>query len=262
MTNVPSPTSLGSIKEGVIEQTTSNLVNVRAEPNTKAAVRARVRANDPVRWRETPTHLLDGYRWVYLESHAGWIAADLVTFQERVLDAPIKLIDVPFRSQIGPGAGAFNKDCGAACANMLFQYMLIRAGFRPALAVTVDDMARDSELAIKGDKGLTPQAVAGLLQRYGIAAEAVRPLTVDLILHYLDEVGPVIVLVKYAHIRRDPFTGGHFMVVYGYGTHGFWMHDPYTGGANLYVPREALERALADTSEFAAFPNQGVVLRA
>jgi ABC-type bacteriocin/lantibiotic exporter with double-glycine peptidase domain len=168
---------------------------------------------------------------------------------------------VPYRSQIGAGASAYANDCGAACANMAFQYALEQAGLGQARGVTVDDMARDSALVGNGDRGLTPSQVVTLLAAYGVRAEARRAVTPEALVQEIDARRPIICLVAYKHIRpQDAFDGGHYVVVKGYGRYGFYVHDPYNGGADYYVSRAALVEAMRDVSPFASIPNQAVVL--
>lgn len=256
--------ALGEPRRGILTVTRANYVNVRQQSITTAPVVTTLRVGARVSYR--PKMLEGGgYQsagqtfntWYRLEEPAGWIAAHVVTLEEDEVDIPVKRLDVPFVSQMGAGANNRINDCGIACALMLYRWRLAQVGMRAPKPLTVDRMLLDSPLAAK-DAPLTLTAVERLLDDYGVDVLTRRPLTTDAIVDVLENGQPVIALVNYAQIGSRAM--GHYIVVFAYGERGFWIHDPYERGAEVYLKRETLDEALRNTDDFAAFPYQGIVL--
>jgi len=253
-----------SLTEGVITSTKANVVNVRRTASTQSTVLWELRVGSTVRY--DPTIFEGGaYRvggntvntWYALDE--GYVAAGVVTIETvgDTPDHPIRKLDVPFVSQLGPDANRTNNDCGIACVLMLIQFCLKAAGLRPMKALTVDRLIEDTPLAL-ADKPQGLTVLTGLLDTYGVDAQITRPLTPDAIIKQIDARKPVLALVNYQQIGGEAF--GHYVVVHGYGERGFYLHDPYHKGSDTYVSRESLDEALTNTSGFAAFPYQGVTL--
>lgn len=256
-----------TLQNGVIAATLSNVVNVRSQPNTSAAILRTLKVGDAVRYSATTvtggSYLANGKAlntWYALDS--GFIAAGVVAIgaPDDKPDTPIKRIDVPFVSQLGTDADRRANDCGVACALMLVQHTLQRAGLRPMKALTVDRLIDDTPLTA-ADAPLGLSALVALLDAYGVnAVIAPRPVNADAVVRYLDAGKPPILLVNYALIGGERI--GHYVVAVAYGERGFWIHDPYRKGAAYYLTRQALETALATVTDIgaASFPYQGVAL--
>lgn len=69
---------------------------------------------------------------------------------------------------------------------------------------------------------------------------------------------PPILLVNCRPIGGEAF--GHYVVVTGYASRGFWLHDPYERGKDVYLTTEQLDTAQTQMSGIASFPDQAVVL--
>lgn len=254
---VTPPTSV-PLRGGVVRSTVASFANVRAWPNDKSDDLGDVTAGERVQYRPA----VNG--WYYVEKAngvKGWVAAWVCVIQDAPAEAPAVRLDVPFRSQQGAGASAYRNDCGPACALMLMAYAMRRAGLLEPSAISVDDVARDTALASNGDSPLQLAEVSRVLTAYGIPNEVTRPLDLPRIRTLLDARKPPIVLVQYRHLAEGNPAFGHYAVVVAYAAGGFWLHDPYTGGAELYVTNDRLNAALTDMAGIAAYPYQGIILK-
>ncbi len=246
--------------KGVIKSSRANIINVREAASITAPILRTLRAGDFVTYQPTAVlgkeYLVGGMKmsgWYALD--VGFIAAGVVTISAEISETPLRLLNVPFVSQIDSTSKRTNNDCGVACALMLLQYRLAQVGLKPMRALTVDRMIADTALAHK-DSPLTLLAISNLLEAYGLTPKLVRPLNCNFILGSIDNLQPCIALVNYRHIGAGNF--GHYIIVHGYSENFFWVHDPYKEGANKPISREKLELALTDVSDFAAFPYQGI----
>lgn len=256
-----------ALQSGTLTATLSNVVNVRGQPTTAAAVLRTLKAGDAVRYNPTAisggAYTANGKTltgWYALDS--GYIAAGVVTIGApgEAPDTPIKRIDVPFVSQLGTDASKRANDCGVACSLMLIQHTLKRAGLRTMRGLTVNRLIEDTPL-VSSDAPLGLSALIALLDAYGVSAViAPRPVNADAVVRYLDAGKPPILLVNYAAIGGESI--GHYVVCVAYGERGFWLHDPYKRGAEVYVTRADLDRALATVTDIgaASFPYQGIAL--
>lgn len=247
---------------GVVKSSRNNVVRVRETPSTTARILRMLRVGDEIRY--SPEVVVGGdyeinkeifNTWFQLED--GFVATNVLTIgvvEEKEL--PLCLLNVPFISQIDNTSKRTNNDCGVACALMLIQYTIMRSGLKMMRALTVDKLVEDTSLKMR-DIPLTLTAVVNLMEDYGLSPKIIRPLNPEAIVKKLDESTPAILLVNYRHIGMGAF--GHYVVAHGYSEGGFFVHDPYKQGANLFVPREKLDLALTDTSTFAAFTYQGIV---
>lgn len=256
----PDRTTLGDPVLATVTSTAANIVNIRADTSTSAAILATFKTGDTITLRPTPTSAINGWNWYAVEVPVvGW-SASVFKWVAGAADQPIVKLSIPFVSQSGIGANKTNEDCGAACAVSKARYRYQRAGFADPVNFTVDDFAMKTRLAT-ADNGLTPPEVAALLTGYGVRAVARRPLLLSDLITALEADDPPIILVNYKWLNPNhPADLGHFVIVYAYGENGFWYNDPYLLGAGQYVTNDALTKAMSDVSTFAAFPNQGVTL--
>jgi len=262
----PQPTPPTMLLDGVLTATLSNVVNVRADKTTSAAILRTLKVGDALRYSPNTvtggTYSANGKplnSWYALDK--GYIAAGVVTIGApgESPDVPIKRLDVPFVSQLGADANARNNDCGVAACLMLIQHTLQRAGMRPMPALKVNRLIADTPLATT-DAPLGLSALVSLLDAYGVTAQTARPLNADAITRQLDAGKPPILLVNYQPIGGEAI--GHYVVAIGYSARGFWIHDPYKRGAAHYITRQALDAALATVTDIgaASWPYQGVTL--
>jgi hypothetical protein len=252
---------MSSFVSGVIKNSRANVVNVREDASITAPILRTLRVGDSVCYKQMAVvggeYTVAGTKMSsWFQLNTGFVAAGVVTISTEVLETPLRLLNVPFVSQIDSTSKRTNNDCGVACALMVIQHRLLIAGMRVMRALTVDRLVNDTPLAHK-DAPLTLSAVSNLLEAYGLNPKIMRPLNSDAIVKSIDDARPCILLVNYRHIGTGNF--GHYVVAHGYSENNFWIHDPYKEGANKPVSREKLEQALTDVSDFAAFPYQGIV---
>ena len=134
----------------------------------------------------------------------------------------VSLLDVPWVSQIGVGAGKFNNDCGAACVAML-----IRA--YTGKEITVDECYEQTGQTI--DAYLSFRQLEKVLEASGIAATYHRLCTQNFLTGMLLSQRPLIVLFNYGVFRKyvetwSAFAGMHFAVVAGLDTKHVFILDP------------------------------------
>lgn len=248
---------VGRLQPGIVAGTLGQWANLRAQPSTSAEDIGDIVAGDALEYRAPQ----DGWISVRHKGRDGWVSAGVVTLRPATTDAPAARVDVPFRSQLGPTANAYNNDCGAACALMLLCFAMRRAGLMEPAALTVDDVARKTRLPSNGDRPLSLEDVSRTLLGLGVANEVRRPLDVAALRQEIDARRPALALVQYKHLAEGNASMGHYVIVHGYGERGFWLHDPYTAGANAYVPTDALTRAMTDMGGIAAWSWNGIVLK-
>lgn len=255
--------------DGVVTGVLNEFANVRQSPATSASILRKLVVGDRVRYN--PTSINAGtsgaytaggktmYTWYQLEG-GGFVAVGVVSIGDSapVEDAPIKKLDVPFVSQLGTGAEKRNNDCGVACALMLHSYRMKQAGLQP-MKLAVNRLLDDTPLAAE-DKPLGLAALVNLLTLYGVTASTAQSLRAASIKAEIDAGRPPILLVNYRPIGGESF--GHYVVVTGYGARGFWLHDPYKRGRDIYITSEALEAAQTEMGGIASYPYQAVILAA
>jgi len=241
-------------RSGIVESMSGSYANVRAGYTTRSPVVGKLVVGAAVVYRPTDIKQ-DGYTWLQIDQPVrGYVAAEVCRIRDTPPAAKV-LLPVPYMSQLAVDAAQINNDCPESCAWMLIQYDRVRKQQRTMPMLTVDMMVRKRQ-----DVPQPLTHITALLDGFGVDAKYARPITLDVIVKELDAGRAVIALVAYKHIKADSFTGGHYVVFVGYSADGYYIHDPYKGGANFYLRREAAERALSDVSAFAAFSYQGVVL--
>ena len=143
-----------------------------------------------------------------------------------VLPDPVTILQVPWVSQLGPGAAFALGDCGPACAAMVLNYL--------GRQVTVDQVSIQTGLP-RSYKWSSFVHIKKAFRYWGIESYWARNCTLDNLRVELDNNRPVIVLVDYDHLpvywdanyaAKSP--NGHFILLVGYSTDGrFHYHDPY-----------------------------------
>jgi hypothetical protein len=257
----PSHDSLGTPVRYLASLPAGQYVNFRSVPEVMPSTDiGDVRDGDTI-WVRPKTWTGNGYRWasVKFNGRDGWVAADLIRFAPYETTHPMQYIEtVPYFSQISVTARLYNNDCGPACARMVLGHVFAKKGLQPPVAITVDDMSRDSSLA-SADRPIGLAEVQKLLMGYGVRSGISRTLNPDGIVSEIDRGNPVIVLVNYDHLKSGE-AYGHFVVVYGYSSTHFLIHDPLYLGAGRRVARLDLDRAMSDLKNIASVTYQGLVL--
>lgn len=256
-----------TFKDGVVDRVLDGHANVRQSPSTTAPIIGKLIVGSRVRYNPAQVNAgaagayrangLTMYTWWQLES-GGYVAVGVLSFSDpnQIPDAPIKWLDVPYISQLGTGAQKRNNDCGVAAAAMGHAFRMKQVGLLP-MKLSVDRLIEDTPLATSDDPlGVT--ALVNLLAVYGVTAHTATNMTPAAIRSALDVDRAVIALVNYRPIGGEAF--GHYVVVIGYGARGFWIHDPYKRGRNVYITTETLDAALTEINGIAGAPYQGVVL--
>lgn len=175
--------------------------------------------------------------------------------------------NLPYKSQLEPGALWANSDCGAACVWMVAKLDRLIRGLE--LRDDVDamarllaryrwgyDLSRPDQVAAARQRFATIGDLTWLAQQYRVPlfpsdySHATTRLTIDRIRLELDQLRPVICLVLYEELttrRNKSFKGGHYVVVKGYEADTFYLNDPYypgDEGEGVDVPAEELAKAL------------------
>lgn len=254
-------------KDGVIDRVLDGHANVRQSPSTTAKIIGQLVPGDRVRYNPAQINAgaagayrangLTMYTWWQLES-GGYAAVGVLSFADpnQIPDVPIKWLNVPHVSQIGTSAQKRNNDCGVAASKSAHDFVMQKSGLMP-MKLSVDRLIEDTPLAAS-DAPLGVAALVNLLAVYGVKARTALNMTPAAIRAEIDADRPFIALVNYRPIGGESF--GHYVVVIGYGSRGFWLHDPYKRGANVYVTTDTLEAALTEMNGIAGAPYQGVVL--
>ena len=154
-------------------------------------------------------------------------------------------LDVPYLSQLGPDAAFAPGDCGTAVLAMWLNYL--------GKAVTVDEVSAQTRL----DRGFNYTMPAHLIwaaRHWGVDLYWQRNLTLDVLRAEIDAGQPCIILVNYpslpSRMRYDPnYKDGHWLLVVGYDTMTFKIHDPYhsteIGGAFVSLTIAELDKSWA-----------------
>lgn len=242
-------------------------VNVRAGTSTTFAITRRVKTGEVVYF--DPNALVSGgtYRvgtktlntWIPVKE--GFVAQGVIRL-ELIQEPgdPIKLNDIPFVSQKGIGADRIINDCvEAACLSAIHKSHLM-SGRNLMRALTVDMLTRGRPDGVRSvNYGVQ------LLDDFGVPAKYMQPLDDAELMWQISMGKPVIMLVNYKYIGGEGF--GHFIVMTGYNDKGFWIHDPYNRGANVFISKTKFNAATSDYllpngKYFAdpSLPRQGIVL--
>lgn len=247
--------------DGIIASVAAGYVNVRVDKSVSATILKQFYVNNAVRYNPAAeqggAYSANGKTmttWYALEG-GGYIAAGVVQIREgtAVPDTPIKRMGAPFVSQLGTGANLLNNDCPEAVSLSGIHWSHLKSRRRLMRGLTINMLARG-----RGDDTQPPSYIVNLLNEFGVDAAYTRPLTPDIIAQQMEADRLPILLVNYQYIGGERF--GHYVVVNAYGTRGFWIHDPYRKGADVYLTRETLNLALSDVGGFATYSHQGVVL--
>jgi len=119
-----------------------------------------------------------------------------------------RILNVPYKSQNDADASAKRSDCGPCCIAMILGAIDKR--------VTTNEVTAAS--GVVGDSGLRLNEVVNAAKAFGLDMVVERDSTLDKLKRFIDNGQPPIALIKYGKIpdRRDPYAGGHFVVVVGY----------------------------------------------
>lgn len=241
----PNPETLGEPYEAVVTYVNSLYVNLRAEPFVKAADIGDVRVGNKVLVRPQ-TWPNGGYEWARLEQPAGWVASDLMRFAPLdTVDEPRVKLDVPYVSQLGADANAINNDCPEATALMLIQYNLKRRGLPVMAGLKVNMLVAGGDLKPREDVPKNADYILALLRDYCAEGRQLTNVTPDQLADLIDAQRPVIVLTTYDVVKPgDTFKGNHWLVLTGYGKHGFYGLDSYKANGEVYIRTGDLQRGM------------------
>lgn len=183
----------------------------------------------------------------------------------------IKLLEVPYYSQLGDDADYYVNDCLAAAFRMIWGWYRLHIGKDNPDNVTVNDFARDIYQS-SADLG-------SVLDVYQLPFPRAIPympvsksngITIHRIEQELQNNHPVIALIEYSKIRAvKPM--GHFVVITGYDHKYFTINDPYyvwedkgpidvNEGWGLEIHKDLFDTALnPDETKAFSNPYQGLV---
>lgn len=164
------------------------------------------------------------------------------------------VLNVPYLSQLGPGADLHSNDCGAACAAMLIG------------AYTGDTLTPDEvydATGAQGDRYLSAAQLLAVLRSYNVPAAWDQDLPLGELFELLAGKKPFIALIKYQALRdagltESQFAGMHFLVVCGADIRNVYVHDPLwrgEGGRYLAVPTQVFMQAWSEAGSDPAAPN-------
>lgn len=249
--------------DGIVSYTAASITNIRSQPATSSAIIGQLVRDQRVKFYEQTVAGESGQWWklspngyaanVYKQSVICKIVRDET-------DRPIKILDVPYVSQRGGTASKRNNDCLIASCLMLYQDRLVDSGFGVNQVLSVDASLWITPLA-GTDAPLGIADGLNFLSNLGVEPQYIRPIDLPKIRQLIDSGKPVVALVRYKYIKEDEFTGGHFLVIIGYGTKGFYVNDPYAGGEKFYVSNENMDLALTDLDAYAALDYQGIIIQ-
>jgi len=170
-------------------------------------------------------------------------------------------LQVPYVSQITPGATLHNNDCGAASV-----LMVLRA-YRLALATSVDQIY--DSIHPGGDVALSAGGLQSLLASplYGVKNKWLVDLKTSNLFEVLVGNLPAIALIHYAVLvkagltEKTGFLGAHFVVVIGVDIKNVCINDPYStgSGAGREIPIAVWKDAWAQCA-LDGNPNGGAIL--
>lgn len=152
----------------------------------------------------------------------------------------MKNLIVPYKSQWDDDAGKTNNDCGPACVAMVLNYY-------------GENLTTNEVFDRTGaDKGLiTVSELRKAIYYFKYTSNYLKNCSEEDLKSYIDKDIPPIVLVHYGDLtsRQDKkYTGGHFVLVVGYRSDGFFVNDPdfrgdirYQGDHHFYTKDEFMK---------------------
>lgn len=202
----------------------------------------------------TPRELADQLR-AELSEHLETIRH--IADQIEAMDNTARMLAVPYRSQWGMGADAFQSDCGPASLAMLLEWK--------GTSVLVDALAFECGMSV-----VKPYTNAADLMRvasvHGLTLMRQQSLTVADLKAEISNGQPCIALINYGDLgdlRQDrSFAGTHWLVVIGVDDGFVTVNDPdwrNTGGAGLRIPCNVFDHAWGDTLPNGA-PRQALLI--
>lgn len=194
-------------------------------------------------------------------------ANDLVVYRVRAVDQPPPapagtVLQVPWVSQLGPGAAYTRGDCGPACTTMWLHYYGLTN-------LTVDDCSSRTGLA-RGYRYTMPAHLMNIMRYYGHETYWRDKLDLEDLVDQIKDGEPCILLVEYDQLpialRYDKsYQYGHWILIVGYNNSEMVYHDPYfpstAGGANIRILDNALLHAWGHNSDSGNRNYQAIRLR-
>jgi hypothetical protein len=153
------------------------------------------------------------------------------------------MLEIPYVSQIQPGALQHNNDCGAASVLMVLR------GYSLYKTATVDKIY--DLISPAGDVPLSATGLRSLLATNKIPSEWKVGLAIHDMYDVLVARRPIIALIHYAPLvaagltEKTGFKGAHFVVIIGMDIENIYIHDPYSTvkGEKLPVPVTVFNQA-------------------
>jgi uncharacterized protein YvpB len=174
--------------------------------------------------------------------YAKWLGYDTMNEPETIMP---NTLQVPFVSQVTPGAQEHNNDCGAASVLMVLR------SYHLGITETVDQIY--NEIQPSGDSSLSIGGLQRTLANRLVTNEYKTNVQLQDLYAQLVANKPAIALIHYGALvdagltEFKGFRGAHFIVVIGMDVKYVYIHDPYsvTKGNILEVPIAVFKQALA-----------------
>lgn len=278
ITPSPNPAALGALVERVVERTEALTANVRKEAYASGAqppVVGTVRAGDVVTVHETPW-TGNGYGWYAMTAKngtplVGWLSSVATLAPVPAPPEPmIRVVPVPFVSQIGTSAALRQNDCGMADIQSIAAWKLALNNIAMPLLMEVDNLISLSPIASVD----APVGVPGMI-KFGALLGLTLVHTIfseRTMMDELDSFRPIILLGNYGHINPAYKKIGHWFILKGYSESQWLINDPYLLGENVRLSKATMVKVQTDLStyqtdaqgkviNFAGAPYQGFLIR-
>lgn len=194
---------------------------------------------------------------------------DEVVYRVRAVDQPPlppaptgAVLQVPWVSQLGPGADYASGDCGPACTTMWLHYYGLTN-------LTVNDCSSRTGLA-PGYRYTMPAHLMNIMRAYGYETVWRDGLGISELIDEIESDNPCILLVEYDQLpmalRYDKgYQYGHWILIVGHNSSEMIYHDPYfpstAGGADIRILDDALLYAWGHNSDSGNRNYQAIRLR-
>ena len=170
-----------------------------------------------------------------------------------------KRLQVPWVSQLGPGASFAPGDCGPACVTSWLH-------FSGHDTLTVDDISKQTGQP-SGFRYTGAAQLMKIMRSYDLNTHWTRYLTLSDLYSEINDGHPCIVLVQYnklpSRVRYDhSYKSGHWILIVGYTEDGIVYHDPYfpstAGGAFVEIDDDEFDLAWKSTPDSGNSPRQAI----
>lgn len=152
----------------------------------------------------------------------------------------MKLLNVPYLSQLAPSADFAPGDCGSSGVAMVLNFH--------GVMLTVNDVSQATGQP-RGFTSLSTGELTNVAARFGLTLRHEINFSIAELHEQIDNGKPCLALVNYPLLPRrfDPkYTHAHYLVVVGHTSDGLIYHDPYfleNGGSALQILDADFDRA-------------------